>query len=253
MKNSFKVRVVENIGSNSQRLFGEVGNVISITDGRFEDLEGSCWYCDSYEDIINSFSDHDCFETKFELLEEYYMECKFKIGDMVKVIDVGETYTSYDEFVYKKCNQYEDNFITGDMPSTEETYQVIYYSKYLDNENNEPIVVIQDLDTDQIYLISQEGLKLSKCGKESDDNMENINLIINKPTFNKEVIKQFQSIKIKGEFDYVYDDKVTAIITRVTDNSINIIYCDDDLDEETQVISIDDILNGKYEIIKIYK
>lgn len=70
MKNSFKVRVVENIGRNSQRLFGEVGNVISITDGEFEDLDGESWYYSSFDAMKDSFSNVDPYQTKIELVED---------------------------------------------------------------------------------------------------------------------------------------------------------------------------------------
>lgn len=68
-----------------------------------------------------------------------------------------------------------------------------------------------------------------------------------------EVLKPFQPIKIKGIFDYVDNDSVTAIIRQVSYDSISIIYCDDDYDEKIEEISIDAIINKEYEIIKVYK
>lgn len=247
MNNSFKVRVVENIGSKSQTIFGKVGTIISVTDGEFKDFEGDWWNYKSYEEMINDLSEHDCFETKIELLEDDYMECKFKIGDMVKVIDVGETYSRFNTFVYEKCNQYKDNFIIGDMPSEKEIYKVVHYGKHLDNDDC--IVVIQDLDTDQIYLVSEQGLELVTPIEDIDE----LNITTTATVFDISKLKPYQPMKIRGSFNYVDGDVVTAIIGDIDDTVMRIIYCDDDNDGASCNIRIDEIINGDYEIIKIYK
>lgn len=249
MKNSFKVRVVENIGGQSQIVFGKVGTIISVENGIFRDEQNDYWDYDSYESMINDLSQHDCYKTKFELLDEHHMECKFKIGDMVKVTDVGETYSSFDEFVYEKCNQYEDDFIIGDMPSEKETYKVIHYCKHLDDENNDNIVVIQDLDTEQIYLVSEQGLELVT----HIEDIEKINVITTRTVFDESKLKQFQPIKIKGKFAYTDDDVVVAIIADINSFSMRVVYVDNDGDEYSDTILINEIINGDYEIIKIYK
>lgn len=249
MKNNFKVRVVENIGNESKTIFGKVGTIISVTDGKFKDFEGDGWYYDSYEEMTNNLSEHDWFETKFELLEDDYMECKFKIGDMVKVTDFGEIYSSFDKFVYEKCNQYEDDFISGDMPSTKETYKVVYYGEHLNDENNDCIVVIQDLDINQIYLVSEQGLELVT----PIEDIEKINVITTRTVFDESKLKQFQPIKIKGKFAYTDDDVVTAIIADIDSVSMRVVYVDDDGDEESHTILLNEIINREYEIIKLYK
>lgn len=71
-----KIRVVENIGSDSEDAFGEPGTVLTVADGTFEDLEGYEWKdveWEGFEDIgqINDyFSDRDDYQTKFELVED---------------------------------------------------------------------------------------------------------------------------------------------------------------------------------------
>lgn len=249
MKNSFKVRVVENIGSESKRIYGKVGTIISVTDGKFKDFEGDWWSYKSYEEMINDLSEHDCYETKFELLEEYHMECKFKIGDMVKVTDFGEIYSSFDKFVYEKCNQYEDDFISGDMPSTKETYKVVYYGEHLNDENNDCIVVIQDLDINQIYLVSEQGLELVT----PIDGIDELNITTTRTVFDTSKLKNFQPIKIKGNFNYVDGDVITGIIADIDSVSMRVAYVDDDGDEESHTILLNEIINKEYEIIKLYK
>lgn len=249
MKNSFKVRVVENIGGQSQIVFGKVGTIISVENGIFRDEQNDYWDYDSYESMINDLSEHDCYETKFELLEDDYMECKFKIGDLVKVTDVCETYSRFDTFVSKKCHQYEDDFISGDMPSEKETYKVVYYGEHLNDENNDRIVVIQDLDTDQIYLVSEQGLELVTPIEDIDE----INITTTRTVFDESKLKQFQPIKIKGKFAYTDDDVVTAIIADIDSVSMRVVYVDDDGDEESHTILLNEIINREYEIIKLYK
>lgn len=71
-----KIRVVENIGSDSEDTFGEPGTVLTVADGTFEDLDGFGWnYPDEsgYEDVdqINEyFSEEDEYRTVFELVED---------------------------------------------------------------------------------------------------------------------------------------------------------------------------------------
>lgn len=71
-----KIRVVENIGSDSEDLFGEPGTVLTVIDGVFEDLEGYRWEdvgWSGYKDVdqINEqFSEEDEYQTVFELVEE---------------------------------------------------------------------------------------------------------------------------------------------------------------------------------------
>jgi hypothetical protein len=74
---NFKIRVVENIGGDSQAAFGPPGTVLEIKDGTFTDLEGYEWDNKSllYEDIsdiISHFSNQypGWYSTAFELVEE---------------------------------------------------------------------------------------------------------------------------------------------------------------------------------------
>ena len=73
-KANFKVRVVENIGLVSLERFGEVGNVLEVKSGSFEDLRGFLWTNDektyrSVEDINRHLNVADHFQTVFELVE----------------------------------------------------------------------------------------------------------------------------------------------------------------------------------------
>lgn len=71
---NFKIRVVENIGSDSVNAFGHVGNELSVQYGALEDLEGYEWNnCNSLlhdiEEVNEFFSEDDSYQTVFELVE----------------------------------------------------------------------------------------------------------------------------------------------------------------------------------------
>lgn len=74
---NFKIRVVENIGQDSQSAFGPPVTVLEIKDGTFTDLEGYEWdnrgllYLD-ISDIISHFRNQypGWYNTVFELVEE---------------------------------------------------------------------------------------------------------------------------------------------------------------------------------------
>ena len=72
---SFKVRVVENIGVDSIECFGEVGNELDVIGGQLIDLEDDSWNgCgtgfEDIDDVNDWFSDLGDYGTVFELVEE---------------------------------------------------------------------------------------------------------------------------------------------------------------------------------------
>ena len=78
MANSYRIRVVENIGADSIRTFGTVGNIIEVQDGIIHDLRGYRWCSPSLEpyssvEQINevfSSTKKRWFDTSFELVKE---------------------------------------------------------------------------------------------------------------------------------------------------------------------------------------
>lgn len=70
-----KIRVVENIGEESEDAFGLDGSVLTVNDGVFMDIEGFPWSRDrvGFENIkqVNEyFATADEYQTKFELVED---------------------------------------------------------------------------------------------------------------------------------------------------------------------------------------
>ncbi len=78
MEKSYKIRVVENIGADSIRTFGPIGNVIEVKEGIIYDLRGYRWCSPSLEPyksvekINEAFSSTGkrWFDSRFELVKE---------------------------------------------------------------------------------------------------------------------------------------------------------------------------------------
>ncbi|BCK01640.1 hypothetical protein [Anaerocolumna chitinilytica] len=75
MGGNFKIRVVENIGAESESTFGVPGTILYVVNGTLRDFEGYIWESNFQNlDEIHKFFNHsaidDCFATKFELVEE---------------------------------------------------------------------------------------------------------------------------------------------------------------------------------------
>ncbi len=72
---NFKIRVVENIGSWSKRLFGTPGTILVVTNGSFNDLDDFEWDYDdnpfsNIDEINEFFGEEDQWNTIFELVVE---------------------------------------------------------------------------------------------------------------------------------------------------------------------------------------
>lgn len=67
---TFYAKVVENIGSSGKLDFGTVGTVIKVVNGYYYDKEGDIWVFDTFEDLVDSTSNKDNFQTRFVLSTE---------------------------------------------------------------------------------------------------------------------------------------------------------------------------------------
>lgn len=84
MSGNFKIRVVENTGNESNSLFGTVGSVFDIVNGKLEDKEGFCWDRggEGFKDIfqVNEKFDGGAWGTVFELVGHTKNEKIFEKG-----------------------------------------------------------------------------------------------------------------------------------------------------------------------------
>lgn len=90
---NFKIRVQENIGSDSIRTFGEPGTVLHITNGLLLDNDGTTWKNDgkrykNFREVVSHFSEpRDNYQTIFELIDESVLSDEsLRIADFIKAV-----------------------------------------------------------------------------------------------------------------------------------------------------------------------
>ena len=83
---------------------------------------------------------------------------KYSLDTIVKVTDVGETYSTYEGFVKKYANKEIKNYKFYDHPNKIETYIVVARGMHEDIETKTPIYVIKNI-RGQIFVISENGIE----------------------------------------------------------------------------------------------
>lgn len=77
----------------------------------------------------------------------------------VKIVDVGYTYASYIDWMQNNGVKYIGNWIRGDNPTKGRTYKLIKRAKHCEQVRcQNQIFLIQDLVSDQVYMIEEGGL-----------------------------------------------------------------------------------------------
>ena len=85
----------------------------------------------------------------------------FKKGDIVEVIHDGHVYISYSQFI-KKHLQYAIRWVYKEYPDKDHIFKVrgVYNHCMEDKyDKNKKCIVIEDIDTKQIYLVGELALK----------------------------------------------------------------------------------------------
>lgn len=76
----------------------------------------------------------------------------------VKVINCDETYSRYRDLIMKVFPKYKDNFKFDDIPENGKKYKLLGETCHEDWKHIE-LCLIQDLETNQVYLISKKAIK----------------------------------------------------------------------------------------------
>ncbi len=79
-------------------------------------------------------------------------------GKLVKVIDRGETYSTYPKFVEKYFTKYKDNYVNDSIPETNQKYKIIGKAKH-EIFTNRTLVLIQHVNTRQVFIIGEKGIE----------------------------------------------------------------------------------------------
>ena len=88
---------------------------------------------------------------------------KFKVGNKVKVINNGYTYSTYDTWINKYAMQYKKEWNRKEIPYKNNEY--IIRVKAPHGLFNIDLYLIQDIKTKQVYIIDDKGIELVKENK----------------------------------------------------------------------------------------
>lgn len=86
-------------------------------------------------------------------------ETKIKAGCMVKITNVGESFSTYDS--WHGLKGYESHFVRGKHAKDGKEYKVLFVGKHGNSWYKcEDILLIQDPDTTQVFIIGSEGVEV---------------------------------------------------------------------------------------------
>lgn len=133
----------------------------------------------------------------------------FKVGDIVKIINPGETYSTYETWIDEHCGQYKKFFELGERPTKNECGKIKYIG-YHNVFHNKTLVAIQMITSNQVYIIGIKGLEKVNSATITeliiDSNDEIINKEREEENMNK-VLKLYYDRK-REEIETKYIDKV---------------------------------------------
>lgn len=86
---------------------------------------------------------------------------KIKVGNEVKVTDLGKLYSTYESFLLTFFPQFKNLWKRGSTPKYNTVYKVLDSHLHMDEDvSTDRIYVIQRLDNNQVYLIGEDGIEL---------------------------------------------------------------------------------------------
>lgn len=124
------------------------GKVVKLTKEHYNDL---FFALENLQDVTNEIVD--------SLSQKENLEKQVEIGSLVKIENVGGTYSTYAEWLIKnlKHNQY-GMFILGELPKKEDVYQVVYIGRH--EYECTQLAYIKSMHTGQCYIIKSDCLRV---------------------------------------------------------------------------------------------
>lgn len=89
---------------------------------------------------------------------------KFKVGNKVKVIKNGYTYSTYETWINKYAMQYKKAWKEEELPNKNNEYIIKVKAPHEDGFDIY-LYLIQDIKTKQVYIIDKRGIELVKENK----------------------------------------------------------------------------------------
>lgn len=133
----------------------------------------------------------------------------FKVGDIVKIINPGETYSTYETWIDEHCGQYKKFFELGERPTKNECGEIKYIG-YHNVFHKKTLVAIQMITSNQVYIIGIKGLEKVNSATITELIIDSNDEIINKEREEKDmnkVLKLYYDRKLE-EIHKKYEEKV---------------------------------------------
>lgn len=126
----------------------ENGKVVKLIKEHYNDL---VFALENLQDVTNEIVD--------SLNQKENFEKQVEIGSLVKIENIGGTYSTYTEWLIRnlKPSQY-GMFILGELPKKEDVYQVVYIGKH--EYERTQLAYIKSMHTGQCYIIKSDCLKV---------------------------------------------------------------------------------------------
>ena len=117
----------------------------------------------------------------------------FNIGDVVKIVNNGSTYSTYGTWIDKNCKEYKKYYVSEASPNNGD-YGIIRCLAKHGSFLNEYLALVQMITSEQVYVIGVDGLRKT-------DKATSTKLIVDKPTY---------------EFDYIdYEEREEENMNKV--------------------------------------
>lgn len=137
----------------------------------------------------------------------------FNIGDVVKIVNNGMTYSTYGTWIDKNCKEYKKYHVSHSLPNDGD-YGVIRCLAKHGSFFNTNLALVQMITSEQVYVIGVDGLRKT-------DKATSTKLIVDKPTYEfnyidykereeenmNKVLKLYEERKLT-EINDKYDKKV---------------------------------------------
>lgn len=111
------------------------------------------WYCSTT--ALPFFIAEDAFEC--EWVDKQETQPKYKVGDLVKVVDYGKTYSRYKEWFEKHAPEYLSKFISSDAPENGEAGVIRVIAPHGDREDEADICLIE-CGGNRAFAIGLDGI-----------------------------------------------------------------------------------------------
>ena len=150
----YEIRIISEEDTVKSKVYDDLDKAIEIAEKIYEDFV-NLDFGDEIVIVEENKKDKKYWANGKQIIEE------IKIGDVVKIIDRGETYSTYDDFMMeygtkRNCLGWDYN----KSPSAEKNYKVINIANHL--SRNIKLAIIEEIGIcylPKTFIIGLEGLQ----------------------------------------------------------------------------------------------